>query len=227
MPTYSAVLLVLLGHFAAFAFGHPGGRLEGRSPSATLSARQTSTSSVPAPCVSTCTAPLDALANNCTPQECCSSTFETEYYNCIVCVANTEGITDFTAPQQELEDLQQLCASDGLAIPTLFFPGQGPSSSGSSSSAKPTTTASSKTATSPSSSTSTSASVTTTFSSLSVPPITSVTQQTVTAVTSATTPTPSPTVIPSSTQPNGSKSSVANVTLLMMVLSLMIMVTVW
>lgn len=94
-----------------------------------LIARQ-GTGNVPAQCKSMCDPVNSEIAGGCTAQKCCTSTFETQYFNCAVCVGNAVGITDYTAPQAFLNAFRQQCASAGLQVPVLVFPGQGSSASG-------------------------------------------------------------------------------------------------
>ncbi|KAF5371964.1 hypothetical protein D9615_008064 [Tricholomella constricta] len=92
-----------------------------------LSVRQ-SLPNVPQQCKADCDPVNTIIANQCAPKECCTATFETQYYNCLLCVGNSLNITDYTAPQDTLDLFQQQCARNGLPIPTLTLPGQGASS---------------------------------------------------------------------------------------------------
>jgi len=78
-------------------------------------------------CDSRCTPIIGTVAsNNCTPSECCSESFENEYFNCFVCVASVVDLTDYTEPQSNIDLLYDECANLGLRIPVLTFPGQNP-----------------------------------------------------------------------------------------------------
>ncbi|KAF8803933.1 hypothetical protein BYT27DRAFT_7109025 [Phlegmacium glaucopus] len=90
--------------------------------------RRQTTGGVPAPpeCESTCN-PVNSIltsANTCTPSQCCSASFENSYFNCFVCVATTVNLTDYSVPQSLIDTLYDLCASLGIQLPVLTFPGQ-------------------------------------------------------------------------------------------------------
>ncbi|GLB33297.1 hypothetical protein LshimejAT787_0101810 [Lyophyllum shimeji] len=74
-----------------------------------LIARQ-ATGNVPAQCKSICDPVNSQIAS---------------YFNCAVCVGNAIEITDYTAPQAFLNSFRQQCASAGVQVPALVFPGQG------------------------------------------------------------------------------------------------------
>jgi len=100
-----------------------------RVPAAFLERRQTGTTSppdVPAGCESSCDPVSSALAAGCTAATCCQSSFEMGYFSCFECAANASNVTDFSVPQQDLDELIDLCAALGLALPKLTFPGQNP-----------------------------------------------------------------------------------------------------
>ncbi|KAF8075886.1 hypothetical protein FPV67DRAFT_1469658 [Lyophyllum atratum] len=94
-----------------------------------LITRQAAPIDVPAQCKSTCDSVNAVIANNCTPQQCCTSTFERQYFNCFLCVGNSINLKDYSQPQIVLNEFRQQCASRGLAIAALTFPGQGASRS--------------------------------------------------------------------------------------------------
>jgi len=90
-------------------------------------ARQ-NTGNVPAQCKSMCD-PVSQISE-CTYQTCCTATFETQYFNCALCVGNADGITDYTAPQALFNLFRQRCASVGFLVPALVFPGQSTAGTG-------------------------------------------------------------------------------------------------
>ncbi|KAF9004713.1 hypothetical protein BDQ17DRAFT_1424556 [Cyathus striatus] len=90
-----------------------------------LQSRQ-SNPDVPAECQSVCDPVNSDIANGCTFAACCTSQFETGYFNCFQCVGQSINFTDFTAPQQLIDGLLEECGQHGFAIPKLTFPGQNP-----------------------------------------------------------------------------------------------------
>jgi len=161
-----------------------------------LSARQ-GTVTVPPQCIANCN-PVNALiAAQCSPQQCCTGTFETEYYNCLLCVGQAANVTDYSTAQGLLTEFEQACQSEGLDIPTLFLPGQG-SSLGSATSSKPAGSTRPPTSTRPPASsasqnnnTSTSSSSVSEITVLSIPP-SPISQQTVTSIPTLTQPANTP-----------------------------------
>ncbi|KAF9005185.1 hypothetical protein BDQ17DRAFT_1541167 [Cyathus striatus] len=92
-----------------------------------LQVRQSDIPNVPAVCKSTCDPITTIIASNdCTPSTCCTSQFETGYFDCFQCVGQTFNVTDYTDAQQILDDLVVECTQLGLVIPKLTFPGQDP-----------------------------------------------------------------------------------------------------
>ncbi|KAF8164899.1 hypothetical protein B0H34DRAFT_648979 [Crassisporium funariophilum] len=93
-----------------------------------LEARQTAAiPGVPAQCKSDCDPVNTILATGgCPPAQCCLSSFETGYFNCFGCVAQSINFTDFSAPQSVIDTLFVLCAQRGFTLPKLTFPGQNP-----------------------------------------------------------------------------------------------------
>ncbi|KAH0586968.1 hypothetical protein H2248_005795 [Termitomyces sp. 'cryptogamus'] len=161
-----------------------------------LNARQSDNPDVPSQCKSTCDPVNTAIANNCTPQQCCTATFETQYYNCLVCFGSALNATDYSGAQAVLKELEQECAAHGLGIPTLTLPGQG-----SSGPTNPPATSTFASTTSGRSQAGLSSSASTQLSTLSVPStLTSrVVQQTVTVDTRTSVPTFASTTVSPST----------------------------
>jgi len=92
----------------------------------TFQRRQGSAPPTPPQCVTICN-PVNSVINSpqqCSPSECCTSTFEKSYYNCFVCAEAAANDTDYTEAQMVLNDLYDTCASAGIMIPVLTFPGQ-------------------------------------------------------------------------------------------------------
>ncbi|TFK43092.1 hypothetical protein BDQ12DRAFT_164348 [Crucibulum laeve] len=80
---------------------------------------------VPTACKSSCD-PVNTLINaNCTPSQCCTTQFETNYFNCFLCVAAAANVTDFSSAQNVLNLLVQQCAANGFSIPMLTLPTDG------------------------------------------------------------------------------------------------------
>jgi len=92
----------------------------------TFQRRQGSAPSTPPQCVTICN-PVNNVIDSpqgCSPSACCTSSFENSYYNCFLCAEAAANDTDFTEAQMVLDDLYNSCASAGIMIPVLTFPGQ-------------------------------------------------------------------------------------------------------
>ncbi|KAF8814425.1 hypothetical protein BYT27DRAFT_7082269 [Phlegmacium glaucopus] len=82
---------------------------------------------VPPECESTCSPVISFItANNCPPLQCCSSSFETSYSACIMCLANALNMTDYSTAQSLVDTLYEQCLNNGIQLPVLTYPGQNP-----------------------------------------------------------------------------------------------------
>ncbi|KAG2070060.1 hypothetical protein BDR04DRAFT_659239 [Suillus decipiens] len=68
----------------------------------TLSYKRQS-SSVPSQCNLTCDRVIDEVNAGCPITACCSQSFETSYYSCLLCVGTAFNITDYTQAQADLD----------------------------------------------------------------------------------------------------------------------------
>ncbi|KAG2038540.1 hypothetical protein BDR03DRAFT_298702 [Suillus americanus] len=93
-----------------------------RAPSSPSYKKQSS--SIPLQCTSTSDPVKNELNAGCPMTACCTQSFETSYYNCLLCVAIALKTTDYTQAQADLDQLYVSC-NDSLA--ELTFPGQNPS----------------------------------------------------------------------------------------------------
>lgn len=92
----------------------------------TFQRRQTNSPPIPPGCTITC-APVATLIGslgNCTATECCVTTFETSFFNCLGCAEAAANVTDFTSAQMTVDELYDDCAGLGIKLPVLTFPGQ-------------------------------------------------------------------------------------------------------
>ncbi|KAF8164900.1 hypothetical protein B0H34DRAFT_670879 [Crassisporium funariophilum] len=82
---------------------------------------------LPAECRLLCN-PVNAILNagSCSPDVCCLAGFEKSYFDCFGCIAEVTNVTDLTYPQQLVDTLVSTCASMGMSIPILTYPGQNP-----------------------------------------------------------------------------------------------------
>ncbi|KAJ7667554.1 hypothetical protein DFH06DRAFT_221198 [Mycena polygramma] len=95
-----------------------------------LSPRQSDVPIVPAKCAVTCDPVTDILQSEptCTPAVCCTTLFQSGYFNCFECLGPSGNVTkaDYAQPQVFLDDLTLECAAAGIKLPELTFPGQNP-----------------------------------------------------------------------------------------------------
>ncbi|KAK0467823.1 uncharacterized protein EV420DRAFT_1473649 [Desarmillaria tabescens] len=82
------------------------------------------TSNIPSQCQTPCTAASALVNANCTPAQCCTSSFENNYVSCIECVGSAANITDYSSFQTIVDELVVQCSIQGIAIPKVTFPGQ-------------------------------------------------------------------------------------------------------
>ncbi|KAJ7590833.1 hypothetical protein C8J56DRAFT_1047079 [Mycena floridula] len=91
--------------------------------------RQNSIPNVPPQCQSSCNpanAIIDETTQGCIATNCCTTSFETDYFNCFLCVGKAANLTDWTQPQAYVDGLVIQCSISGLPIPEKTFPGQDP-----------------------------------------------------------------------------------------------------
>ncbi|KAF5322794.1 hypothetical protein D9619_001175 [Psilocybe cf. subviscida] len=83
---------------------------------------------VPSQCQNDCTPTVLAIldSNQCSIVTCCSTTFNTGFFNCAKCVGQASSTSNFTIIQETLDMLHNQCASVGISLPKLTFPGQNP-----------------------------------------------------------------------------------------------------
>jgi len=106
-------------------------RLAGFSPrlALALNSRQSGLPEVPPQCVSTCD-PVNTIleTNSCPPAECCTKSFQSEYFGCLKCVGLAANVTnaEWAQPQALVDGLTVACSIEGFTLPELTFPGQNP-----------------------------------------------------------------------------------------------------
>ncbi|KAK0242243.1 hypothetical protein EDD85DRAFT_810557 [Armillaria nabsnona] len=83
-------------------------------------------SGIPSQCQTSCSAASDLVNADCTPTQCCTSSFENNYVSCIECVGSAANLTDYSQFQTIVDQLVVLCSANGIAIPKITFPGQDP-----------------------------------------------------------------------------------------------------
>ncbi|KAF9033089.1 hypothetical protein BDZ89DRAFT_1158386 [Hymenopellis radicata] len=81
---------------------------------------------VPPECQASCAVADPLTDGTCTLDVCCTSDFANSYVECIECVGNKVGATDYTNFQGILDSLKVQCDAENLPIPKLTFPGQDP-----------------------------------------------------------------------------------------------------
>jgi hypothetical protein len=103
------------------------GRVDLQRQVITLETRQTSTiPNAPPQCQSICNPINTAVASGCPVASCCQTSFEMGYFNCFQCAAQASNVTDFSLPQQVIDDLVIDCSLHGVSLPKLTYPGQNP-----------------------------------------------------------------------------------------------------
>ncbi|KAG7446064.1 uncharacterized protein BT62DRAFT_1076461 [Guyanagaster necrorhizus] len=81
-------------------------------------------SDIPPQCQTPCSAAMALVSANCSPSECCTSSFENNYVACIECVGTAANITDYSQYQTVVDQLVVECSIQGIVIPEVTFPGQ-------------------------------------------------------------------------------------------------------
>ncbi|KAG0700082.1 hypothetical protein DFH29DRAFT_768551, partial [Suillus ampliporus] len=110
--------------------------------------KRQSSGTIPSQCASTCDPVNNEVNSGCPITACCAQSFETSYYNCLLCVGTAMNATDYTQAQADLDTLYVSCYDYGYTLQELTFPGQNPSRTLSTSLIVATSPASSGTATS-------------------------------------------------------------------------------
>ncbi|KAG1811190.1 uncharacterized protein BJ212DRAFT_1483854 [Suillus subaureus] len=124
----SVICLVVLSIAATLASSRPGASYLTQSfrELSSLSYKRQS-SSIPSQCTSTCD-PVQSESSIGWPiTACCTQSFETTYYNCLLCAGTAYNTTDYTQAQTDLDQLYVACVDYGYSLQELTFPGQNPS----------------------------------------------------------------------------------------------------
>ncbi|KAG2147955.1 hypothetical protein DEU56DRAFT_102829 [Suillus clintonianus] len=93
----------------------------------TASYKRQSSGYVPSQCTSTCDPVNNEVNAGCPITTCCTQSFETSYYNCLICVGTALNATDYTQAQADLDQLFVSCFDYGYTLQELTLPGQNPS----------------------------------------------------------------------------------------------------
>ncbi|KAG1902828.1 uncharacterized protein F5891DRAFT_1021356 [Suillus fuscotomentosus] len=113
----SAACLVVLSVATTFVSSHPSTESYLTRSFRVLSSpsykRQSST--VPPQCTSICDPVNDEVNDGCPMTTCCTQSFETSYYDCLLCA------------QSDLDGLYVSCSDYGYSLQELTLPGQNPS----------------------------------------------------------------------------------------------------
>ncbi|KAF8556314.1 hypothetical protein OG21DRAFT_678628 [Imleria badia] len=72
------------------------------------------------------------ISLQCPVTACCTTTFETQYYNCLYCVGMALNTANFSTAQTSLNLLYMTCVDMGFVLPRMELPGQSNSTSASS-----------------------------------------------------------------------------------------------
>ncbi|KAG1858340.1 hypothetical protein C8R48DRAFT_834897 [Suillus tomentosus] len=125
----SAACLVVLSVATTFVSSHPSTESYLTRSFRVLSSpsykRQSST--VPPQCTSICDPVNDEVNDGCPMTTCCTQSFETSYYDCLLCVGTALNATDYTQAQSDLDGLYVSCSDYGYSLQELTLPGQNPS----------------------------------------------------------------------------------------------------
>ncbi|KAJ6567383.1 hypothetical protein DFH09DRAFT_1314499 [Mycena vulgaris] len=82
---------------------------------------------IPAACQTGCQPFTPFLAGaSCPVTECCSTIFQTGYFECFKCVGVSTNATDFSIAQEYVDVLTTSCISEGFPLTERTFPGQNP-----------------------------------------------------------------------------------------------------
>jgi hypothetical protein len=92
-----------------------------------LARRQVSVGSpspLPSQCTSTCSPVNNEINLGCPVTACCTTTFESQYYNCLACVGTALHVANFSTYQNSLNLLYTTCVDVGFVLPRMELPGQ-------------------------------------------------------------------------------------------------------
>jgi len=106
-----------------------------------------SESSVPSSCASSCDPVNDEISLGCPVTSCCTTTFETLYYNCLDCVGAALNTGNYSSAQNNLNLLYTTCVDSGYILSPMALPGQTASNASSSAPTKSSGTTTGKTTT--------------------------------------------------------------------------------
>ncbi|KAG2151709.1 hypothetical protein BD769DRAFT_979 [Suillus cothurnatus] len=121
----SEICLIVLSMAATLVSSRPSASYLTQSFRAMLSpSYKRQSSSVPPQCASTCD-PIQNEVNAGYPvPACCTQSFGTSYYNCLLCVGIAMNTTDYTQAQVGLDRLYVSCDYRGYSFEKLTLPGQ-------------------------------------------------------------------------------------------------------
>ncbi|KAG2345039.1 hypothetical protein BDR05DRAFT_145573 [Suillus weaverae] len=123
----STICIVVLSAAAVLVSSRPSASYLSQSFRALSSPSYKRQSSVPSQCTSTCDPVQSELNSGCPITACCTQSFETSYYNCLLCVGTAYNATDYTQAQADVDNLYVSCVDYGYSLQELTFPGQNPS----------------------------------------------------------------------------------------------------
>ncbi|KAG2114741.1 uncharacterized protein F5147DRAFT_431373 [Suillus discolor] len=122
----SAICLVVLSAAATFVSSHPSTESHLTRSFRVLSSPsyKRQSSNVPPQCTSICDPVNDEVNAGCPMTTCCTQSFETNYYDCLLCVGTALNTTDYTQAQTDLDQLYVSCSDYGYSLQELTLPGQ-------------------------------------------------------------------------------------------------------
>ncbi|KIK48068.1 hypothetical protein CY34DRAFT_798697 [Suillus luteus UH-Slu-Lm8-n1] len=124
----STICLVVLSTAATLVSSRPSASYLTQSFRALSSpSYKRQSNSVPSQCTSTCDPVQTEVNAGCPITACCTQSFETSYYNCLLCVGTAMNATDYTQAQADIDQLYVSCYEYGYSLQELTFPGQNPS----------------------------------------------------------------------------------------------------
>lgn len=123
------ICLVALSVVATLVLSRPSASYLSQSFRAlsTTSYKRQSSGYVPSQCTSTCDPVNNEVNAGCPITVCCTQSFETSYYKCLMCVGTALNATDYTQAQADLDQLIVSCYDYGYTLQELTLPGQNPS----------------------------------------------------------------------------------------------------
>ncbi|KAG1753230.1 hypothetical protein EDB19DRAFT_817660 [Suillus lakei] len=128
MMRTSTICLVVLSAAASLVSSRPSASYLTQSFRALSSpSYKRQSSSVPSQCTSICDPVNNEVNAGCPITACCTQSFETSYYNCLLCVGTAVNATDYTQAQADLDQLYVSCSDYGYSLQELTLPGQNPS----------------------------------------------------------------------------------------------------